>query len=179
MILPSAISDPSKPVGSYENPHAFVSSGYGTTEMYDFGKKYTSTSGWNSAQHKAFYSFTGSGSSQVNPYLRTGEPPQYTSKVYLDAMIANMDAAFDAPQVKPLDDWTLVSRGTSGVGNLAFQATTQVWQTFNPWSARRYRTKHTSRPALDTRQHLPATASISPTSCRLGLGASSAAIAHL
>lgn len=103
-------TDKTKPAGSYDNPHAFMSSAQAALRKW--GYKYTKHASWDASQKNAWYTFTGSGSSSINNYFRTGEAGMYggSTKQYCNGMLD----AFRSDNVKPLDDWTIVTRGTSG-----------------------------------------------------------------
>lgn len=106
-------SDTSKPAGSYENPHAFDN----VHALNDYGNQYTDHTGWNQQQKKAWYQFTGSFSGEINTYFRTQEAGFSSNSATVGVaknMANNMIDAFNSKNVKPLKDWTVVTRGTSG-----------------------------------------------------------------
>lgn len=114
--LPTSAADGKGAAGTFNNPHVF-NSGYGSDELQKYGRKYTSTTGWNSTQQSAIRGYsTSSGANAINNWLRSGNVPQYGGgdAGSIAAKVKAIDAGFQAPQVKPLEDWTIVTRGTNG-----------------------------------------------------------------
>ncbi|QHB37422.1 ADP-ribosyltransferase [Mycobacterium phage Onyinye] len=104
--------DPLAPVGSYKNPHAFK---YGDTQAVNaYGYKYTDHNNWDPGQKSAWYAFSGSSSGQINTYFRTGSVGLYGNEEQVKKQAQNIVAAYKSKNVKRLDDWTAVVRGTSG-----------------------------------------------------------------
>lgn len=104
--------DSSKPVGSYQNPHAFE---LGDNKgINSYGYKYTKHSQWPPEQKSAWYSFSGSASGSVNTYFRTGDVGLYGNLEHTKKQCQNLVDAFKSDNIIPLDDWTQVVRGTSG-----------------------------------------------------------------
>jgi hypothetical protein len=104
--------DSSAPAGSYVNPHSFKIGD--TKNIQEYGYKYTDHSGWDPTQKSAWYGFTGSGSGQINTFFRTGDVGMYGNPVEVKKRAKAIVDAFKSKNVKPLDDWTTVTRGTSG-----------------------------------------------------------------
>jgi ribosomal 50S subunit-recycling heat shock protein len=99
-------------VGSYTNPHAFK---YGDTQaIHGYGYKYTSHNSWPSNQRQAWYSFSGSGSGTMNTFFRTGDVGMFGNVESIKKQCKDLVDAFKSDNIKPLDDWTQVVRGTSG-----------------------------------------------------------------
>lgn len=104
-------SDTSKPPGSYQNPHAFQS----VQQLNKYGDTYTDHAGWNTQQKSAWYSFTGAHSGEINTYFRVQESGfSHSNSAQAKKWANGMIDAFASKNVKPLDDWTIVTRGTSG-----------------------------------------------------------------
>jgi hypothetical protein len=106
--------DASAPVGSYSNPHAFK---LGDTQaLQAYGYKYTDhNKGWPYEQKNAWYNFSGSGSGSVNTYFRVGEAGfSFGNITETKKRCKALVDAFKSDNVKPLEDWTTVVRGTSG-----------------------------------------------------------------
>jgi len=104
--------DPSAPVGSYTNPHAFKTGD--STNLQNYGYKYTDHKSWPQDQKSAWYNFSGSGSGTLNTFFRTGNVGTFGDPVATKKRAKALIDAFNSPNVKPLDDWTMVVRGTSG-----------------------------------------------------------------
>jgi hypothetical protein len=104
--------DPSAPAGSYTNPHAFKTGD--STNLQNYGYKYTDHKSWPQDQKSAWYNFSGSGSGTLNTFFRTGNVGAYGDPVATKKRAKALIDAFNSPNVKPLDDWTIVTRGTSG-----------------------------------------------------------------
>jgi len=104
--------DPSAPVGSYTNPHAFKTGDKANLEKY--GYKYTDHKSWPQDQKSAWYNFSGSGSGTLNTFFRTGKVGSFGDPIATKKRAKALVDAFNSPNVKPLDDWTMVVRGTSG-----------------------------------------------------------------
>lgn len=98
--------------GSYDNPHCF--SQHDSSALRDYGYKYTSHSGWNADQKSAWYDFSGSSSGSINTFFRTGDVGAYGSITQTKKQAKVLVDAFKSDNVKPLEDWTIVTRGTSG-----------------------------------------------------------------
>lgn len=112
--------DSAKAVGSYQNPHSFK---YGDTQAVNaYGYTYTDHNNWDQQQKSAWYSFSGSGSSIINTFFRTGDVGMYGNFEYTKGQAKNIVDAFKSKNVKPLDDWTTVVRGTSGGWELGIGA---------------------------------------------------------
>lgn len=112
--------DSSKPVGSYQNPHSFK---HGDTQAVNaYGYKYTDHNNWDQGQKSAWYSFSGSGSGSINTFFRTGDVGMYGNIEHTKKQAKNIVDAFKSKNVKPLDDWTTVVRGTSGGWELGIGA---------------------------------------------------------
>lgn len=104
-------TDKSKPVGSYENPHAF----YDQAALRKYGAKYTSHASWPPEQYAAWRDFTGSSSGSINTFFRVGETGFTAGNLEsIKKQCKNLVAAFKNSNNKPLDDWTVVTRGTGG-----------------------------------------------------------------
>lgn len=99
-------------VGSYTNPHAFKNSD--TQAIQGYGYKYTNHNNWPQAQKSAWYSFSGSSSGSMNTFFRTGDVGLYGNAEHTKKQCKELVEAFKSPNIKPLDDWTQVVRGTSG-----------------------------------------------------------------
>lgn len=106
--------DPSQPIGSYQNPHAFKNGD--TQALQAYGYKYTDHSQtWPSDQKNAWYNFSGGGSGPVNTYFRVGEAGfSFGNIEETKKRCKALVDAFKSPNVKPLADWTQVVRGTAG-----------------------------------------------------------------
>lgn len=108
----SAWSDAAAKPGSYANPHSFK---YGdTAALRKYGYKYTSHSNWDPDQKSAWYGFSGSGYSSTNTYFRTGDVGAYGNVGHAKKQAQNLVKAFESTNIKPFDDWTIVTRGTNG-----------------------------------------------------------------
>lgn len=113
--------DSSAPAGSYKNPHAF--SYKNTNDAANYGYQYTDhKKGWGAGQKEAWYAFTGSTSGVINTYFRTGEVGAYGNPEQTKKYAQGIVAAFKSDNVKPLEDWTQVVRGTDGGWELGIGA---------------------------------------------------------
>jgi hypothetical protein len=100
-------------VGSYTNPHSFKPGD--TAALQNYGYKYTDhDKPWSQAQKSAWYNFSGSGSQNVNTFFRTGDVGLYGDIENAKKRAKGIVDAFKSDNVKPLEDWTIVTRGTNG-----------------------------------------------------------------
>lgn len=100
-------------VGSYFNLHSF-NKDQSMAALQEYGFKYTDHSGWKQEQKSAWYAFSGSASTDINTFFRTGDVGMYGNKSTAQKYAKGIVDAFKSDNVKPLDDWTLASRGTAG-----------------------------------------------------------------
>lgn len=109
-------SDTSKPVGGYTNPHAFEHGD--SAAIRNYGDKYVNHSSWQPEQKSAWYAFSGGASGSINSWFRVGaagfSDPQGHTATTASTYAKGLLDAFKSPNLKPLDDWTVVTRGTSG-----------------------------------------------------------------
>jgi len=109
-------SDKSSSVGSYANPHAFQHGD--SAAIRNYGDKYVTHNAWQPEQKSAWYAFSGGASGSINSWFRVGaagfsDPNGHTATSASTHAKGLLDA-FKSPNLKPLDDWTIVTRGTSG-----------------------------------------------------------------
>lgn len=146
-----SVWDTSKPVGSYQNPHSFNGhSSAGVNALRQYGYKYTSHSNWNPQQKQAWYQFTGSHSGNINTYFRVGEDGMTYGGAEAKKLANNMLDAFKASNNKPLDDWTVVTRGTSGGWELGIGSDTVTFEQLKAMEGKKVRNKCPVSSSLST-----------------------------
>lgn len=118
--------DPGAPAGSYTNPHAFQTGD--TQALQAYGYKYTDHKGWPPEQKQAWYGFSGSYSGTMNTYFRTGEVGMFGNSAETKKKCIALVDAFKSPNIKPLDDWTQVVRGTSGGWEFGLPSDTTTYE---------------------------------------------------
>lgn len=105
-------SDVTKPAGSYENPHAFVTH---SEASKTYAYKYTDHSAaWLPGAKPSWFAFTGPHSGAINTFFRQDGHFNGMNAESVKKQANGMIDAFNSPNLKPLEDWTVVTRGTSG-----------------------------------------------------------------
>lgn len=118
----TAFGDKKQPQGSYLNPHSFGKHYSPSEDMADYGNslvenngshvsKVAQSLGVSQSVASTVKNYTNSMHTPINDYARTGKVG-YGDEESLKKAVANMDAAFKGSAVKPLQDWTIITRDT-------------------------------------------------------------------